>query len=248
MTFWGSEQTEGKCVITDTHRQTTYTRFMTSSPLSRPLTCMFALPITNTLTLYPSSSSLPVNNSDQSVGLKEDSDDRKGKRRRRRRTYQRVCPPQQTVAFDTVSLHATASLGDFFWLFTLFTIRAMLRHTSVWLIACSFSFTWQLAAKLVHYFESMVEWDRYKVSPTLLCGHDVWTALAMFSDTDVRKLHRLHADDHCMKQIHIHSVVWRTLKLVQLDCYWKEGNYTLFSEGEMTSSQWKWENRLKGRT
>lgn len=144
--------------------------------------------------------SLPVNNSDQSVGLKGDADDRKRKRRRRRRTYQRsnrwVCLPHQTVAFDTISLHATALLGDFFFfggLFTTFIIGGMLRHTSVWLIVCSFSFTWQLAAELIHCFESKVEWERCKVSPRLLCGHDVWTALAMFSGTDVRELHGQHA-------------------------------------------------------
>lgn len=94
-------------------------------------------------------------------------------------------------------------------------------HTSVWLIAHSFSFTWQLAAELFHYFESMVEWDRYKVSPTLLCGHDFWTALAKFSGTNVRELHGWHADNHCVKHIHIHSVVWMGLKLVWLDRYRK---------------------------
>lgn len=73
-------------------------------------------PPPDTLTLYPSASCLPVSNSDQSVGFQEDSSDRKGKNRRRR-TYQRsnqwVCQPHQTVAFNTIGLHATALLWDF---------------------------------------------------------------------------------------------------------------------------------------
>lgn len=107
---------------------------MASSPLSRPLTCVFALPITNTLTLYPSASSLPVSNSDQSVGLKEDSG-RKEEEKKEEEDIPKEQPMGVSATPDCGFRHRQPPCHCFarglFWLFPPFITREMLRHTSV---------------------------------------------------------------------------------------------------------------------
>lgn len=119
---------------------------MTSSPLSRPLTCMFALPVTNTLTLYPSSSSLPVNNwPERGVEGRQRWQEREKKEKKE--DIPKEQPMGVSATPDCGFQHHQAPYHCFarglFWLFTPFIIRGMLRYTSVWLIARSFSFTWE---------------------------------------------------------------------------------------------------------
>lgn len=115
MTFWGSEQTEGKCVITDTHTQHTHALWHPPHSAAPSLACLlFVLP---TLSLFIPALPLFLWVTLTRVwGWRKTADER-SRKRRRRRTYQRgnqwVCPPHQTAAFDTVSHCATALLGDF---------------------------------------------------------------------------------------------------------------------------------------
>lgn len=81
-----------------------HANFMASPPPCHPLTGVFALIITSALTLCLPSSSLPVSNSNQSVGQSSGGGGGKW-----------VCPPRQTVAStpSTSLLLASNFLGDF---------------------------------------------------------------------------------------------------------------------------------------
>lgn len=175
-------------------------------PLSHPLTGVFALLTGKTLTLHPLASSLPVSNSNQSVGQSEGSGGGRGGGHTKEQPMGVSTMPD--CGFGTLSLLATSLLGTFPVILIVYHRGDITSH--VCLIDCRLIFihlTAGLDRLAILSSRLMGQWDLCEVMPTLLCGHGVYTAAAMFSKADVRVLRGRHADDGRVKHTHIHTTI-----------------------------------------
>lgn len=175
-------------------------------PLSHPLTGVFALLASKTLTLHRLASSLPVSNSNQSVGQSEGSGGGRGGGHTKDQPMGVSTTPD--CGFGTLSLLATSLLGTFPAILIVYHRGDITSH--VCLIDCRLIFihlTAGLDRLAILSSRRMGQCDLCEVMPTLLCGHGVYTAAAMFFNADVRALRRRHADDGRVKHTHIHTTL-----------------------------------------
>lgn len=183
-------------------------------PLSHPLTGVFALLASKTLTLHPRASSLPVSNSNRSVGQSEGSSGGRGGGHTKEQPMGVSTTPD--CGFGTLSLLATSLLGTFPAILIVYHRGDITSH--VCLIDCRLIFI-HLTAALDRLAISSSQWmgqcDLCEVMPTMLCGHGVYIAVAMVSNADVRVLRGRHAADGRVKHTHIYTTLSRGSKWLQ---------------------------------